>query len=120
MTGFELALIGEYMKPLFMFVAIICISTNSIAADSKLLIDIIECESSGRHDAVGDDGVSNGIAQFRKETFYEFARQAKMKGMIYKNPIHQLRLMNWAIDHGYGNRWTCFRKLTVMDSIKEK
>lgn len=89
------------------------------AADINLVISIIECESSGKHNAIGDDGVSYGIAQFRKETFQEFAKQAGFKGMIYHNPIHQLKVMNWALDNGYGYRWTCYRKLfPVMDSRK--
>ena len=94
-------------------------SVDARAADAKLMIDIIECESSGRHNAVGDDGVSYGIAQFRKETFYEFAKQAKFSGLRYRNPIHQLKVMSWAMDNGYGYRWTCYRKLhPVMDSVR--
>ena len=81
------------------------------AADINLVIDILACESSGKYDAVGDDGISYGIAQFRKETFYEFAALAGFIHFQYKNPIHQLRVMNWALDHGYGRRWTCYRKL---------
>jgi hypothetical protein len=87
------------------------------AADINMVIALLECESSGRHNAIGDDGVSYGIAQFRKETFYEFTKQSKIKGMSYRNPIHQLKIMNWALDNGYGYRWTCYRKLNPpMDS----
>lgn len=102
--------------------AMLIMSGNSEAADGKLLIDILECESSGRHNVYGkqDHGASYGIAQFRKDTFYEFAKQAGMKHMRYRNPVHQLRVMNWALDNGYGNRWTCFRKLTAMDSVTSK
>lgn len=114
----------EDLPPLFwiaMFIlAMMIMSPDSRAADAGLLINIIECESSGRHNVYGkqDHGASYGIAQFRRETFYEFAKKAGMKKMRYVNPIHQLRVMNWALDHGYGNRWTCFRKLSVMDSVR--
>ncbi len=81
------------------------------AADSKLLIDIMECESGGRYNVVGDDGVSVGIAQFQKATFETLKHKAKMPWLQWKNPIHQMRLLNWAIDHGYGRLWTCYRKL---------
>ena len=82
------------------------------AADINLVINIIECESSGRHDVYGDDGISYGIAQFREETFYRFAKKAGFKRMYYKNPIHQLRVMNWALDNGYASHWTCYNKVT--------
>lgn len=81
------------------------------AVDINLVINIIECESSGRYNAVGDGGLSVGIAQFREETFNRFKLKARMPRLRWKNPIDQLRLMVWMIDHGYGNHWTCYRVL---------
>jgi hypothetical protein len=88
------------------------------AADPTLMMKIMECESSLRYKVWGDDGKSFGIAQFRKETFYEFAVMAKVEMKAAKlwparwhYPQHQVFLMNWGIDHGYGNRWTCYRKI---------
>lgn len=95
------------------------------AADANLIIAILECESSGRHHDktdptkmnCGDSGASCGIAQFKQETFYRFAREAGYKNFYYKNAIHQLKLMNWAIDNGKGRHWTCYTKLNnPMDS----
>lgn len=87
------------------------IPAQAQAADVNLVINIIECESGGRYNAVGDDGVSVGIAQFQKNTFEEMKKLAKMPRLRWKNPIDQLRLTVWMLDHGYGNRWTCYRKL---------
>lgn len=81
------------------------------AMDAGLMVDIIECESSGRYNAVGDDGISVGIAQFQEATFNEMKKNAHMERLRWKNPVHQLRLMIWMIDHGYGDRWTCYREL---------
>ncbi len=88
------------------------------AADPTLMMKIMECESSLRSNVWGDDGKSFGIAQFRKETFYEFSvmareemKAAKLWPAIWSHPQHQVFLMNWGIDHGYGNRWTCYRKI---------
>jgi hypothetical protein len=88
------------------------------AADPTLMMKIMECESSLRNNVWGDDGKSFGIAQFRKETFYEFAvkakkemKAAKLWPARWRHPQHQVFLMNWGIDHGYGNRWTCYRKI---------
>lgn len=104
------------LTPLFwaaciLAVVVISYSPTSKAADATLMINIIECESSGRYNAVGYDGVSVGIAQFQKSTFDEMKAKARMPNLRWKNPIHQLRLMVWMLDHGHGNRWTCFRKL---------
>jgi hypothetical protein len=81
------------------------------AADAALLIDILECESAGRYNVVGDDGVSVGIAQFQRVTFDTLKRKAHHREWQWKNPVHQMRLLNWAIDHGYGRLWTCYRKI---------
>ena len=95
-------------------------SNFAYGADSKLVMQIIQCESGFKHDAVGDDGVSRGIAQFRKETFAEFAAMAinqkkwdfkKLGKPEWLNPIQQVFLLHWGIDNGYGRRWTCYRNL---------
>jgi len=97
------------------------VSPKAEAADARLMLNIVSCESAFDSHAVGDDGVSRGIAQFRKETFYEFATLAIRQGKWdYKrlgrpkwmNPMQQMFLLEWGIDNGYGNRWTCYRNLT--------
>ena len=89
------------------------------AADARLMLNIMACESGFDSRAVGDDGVSQGIAQFRKETFYEFAAEAKKQGKWpkrwkanWKNPQQQVFLLEWGLDNNLGKRWTCWRKLT--------
>jgi len=98
-------------------VAMAILSLPAHAADASLALDIMECESGMRHDAVGDDGVSRGIAQFRRETFYEFAAIAiKRREWNYRrlgkprwlNPVQQRFLLEWGLDNGYGARWTCY------------
>jgi hypothetical protein len=84
------------------------------AMDAELMVDLIECESSGRYNVIGDDGSSVGIAQFQKATFNEMKAKAGMPNLRWKNPVHQMRLMIWMVDNGYGKRWTCYRKLTSM------
>ena len=81
------------------------------ATDASLMVDIIECESSGRYNAIGDKGKSYGIVQFQRATFDRFKKKSKLRKLVYENPVHQLRLMLWMIDHGYGNEWSCYRKI---------
>ena len=102
------------MKILLSCVFAACLSCSYkpvYAADASLIVDIIECESSGRHNVYGDKGKSYGLVQFQEATFNEFKRKAHMRKLQWRNPVHQLRLMIWMIDHGYGGRWTCYRKL---------
>jgi hypothetical protein len=88
------------------------------SVDNDLFISILACESSGHSrnqrgkPLVGDGGLAKGIAQFHQNTFNELSKKAHMKNMHWLDPIDQMRLMVWAIDNGYGNRWSCYRKLT--------
>ena len=100
----------------YIALGILLLAGQSHAADQKLMHRILMCESSFRPDAIGDDGVSRGIAQFRKETFYEFAEMAQIERIGFGkprwiNPQQQIYLLAWGLDHGYGNRWTCYRKI---------
>lgn len=86
------------------------------AADAKLVIDILECESSGRYDVYSRSKKHYGVAQFRKDTFYMFIKKGKFPRSYYHaNPIHQMRVLNWALDHGLGHHWQC---LPPMDSVR--
>lgn len=107
------------MKTILFFVSLLFVG-HVHAADARLMLKIMTCESGMRYDAVGDDGVSRGIAQFRKETFYEFAAMTKEAGKWdakilgrpnWKNPLQQIFLLEWGIDNGYGDRWTCYRMI---------
>lgn len=102
----------------YLCLALLLFSPSAPAADADLKLRIMVCESGLKHDAWGDDGKSFGIAQFRKETFYEFSakaeklmRKAKMWPPRWANPQHQLFLLDWGLDNGYANRWTCYRKI---------
>ena len=89
------------------------------AADKELMNKIMFCESSLKHVNVwGDGGKSYGIAQFQEATFYEFAeeaenemKKAKLWPPNWYDKKHQIFLLNWGIDNGYANRWTCYRKI---------
>ena len=94
-----------------LFFSCLFIPIQTKAADASLIVDIIECESSGRHNVYGDKGKSYGLVQFQEATFNEMKKKAGLPRLRWKNPVHQLRLMIWMIDHGYGSRWTCYRKL---------
>jgi hypothetical protein len=107
------------MKLLLLFIAMLFVPLLAMPADEELLLRVMECESGLRYNVWGDDRKSFGIAQFRKETFYEFAAMArpemKIAGLwppVWQNPQHQVFLLEWGIDNGYGKRWTCYRMLT--------
>lgn len=78
----------------------------------ELILSIIACESSGRHDNVwGDNGRSYGIAQFQERTFYNLAKKSGMQGLKWEDRKAQIRLLSWAVKNGHGKEWTCYNKL---------
>ena len=108
------------MKFLYAIFLSLMMGSQCYALTADNLITIVDCESSGRYNAVGDKGKSVGIVQFQKATFNWMKKAAGHPEYQWKNPIQQMRLMMWAIDNGYGNNWTCYKRLLkkvpVMDS----
>lgn len=104
------------MKRFLIGIFLLSASTQSYAASTSLIVKILQCESSFNSTAIGDHGLAYGIAQFHKDTFYEFAQQAewrmrkaKMWPPKWHNAAQQIFLLNWGLDHGYANRWTCYK-----------
>ena len=87
------------------------IAENSVIYDvpNSTLIKLFKCESDFRENAVGDNGLAYGIAQFHKQTFEAFAKQEGEK-LNYHSTYDQIKLTAWAIANGYGDHWTCYSK----------
>ena len=90
---------------------ILALCQSAYAADPLLVAQIVICESGSRPDVCGDDGISCGIAQFQKKTFYRFAREAGLKHARYMDMTDQITLLHWAIDHNRGRHWTCYQMI---------
>lgn len=74
------------------------------------IYQLIQCESSNKHNLWGDNGKSYGWLQFQEKTFYYLAKLAKLEGLNWKDKYHQLILVSWAIENGYDGYWTCSKK----------
>lgn len=75
---------------------------------------IVMCESSGKHEQWGDHNKKYpafGIGQFQERTFYWLAGKAGFKNLNWKKVDDQLNVLIWAVDNGFGNLWTCYRKV---------
>lgn len=87
---------------------------RDIQAETRLreqVLAVIACESSGRHDGVwGDSGKSYGLTQLQKPTWEYLSAKAGIQGH-WQDKNDQVRLLGWAIQNGFGNHWTCWRKL---------
>jgi len=82
--------------------------TTLYGANINIVNKVIECESKGIHGAVGDSGLSNGIFQFQKSTFY---RMAKIYGeeLNYSSEYDQLKLGVWAMSKPeLAREWTSY------------
>ena len=84
--------------------------------------DLIACESSGNpnaknlkdvhYDLKGNKSIGSfGILQFSKNTFYEYAEKAKVRNPNINNPEQQIRVAEYMISIGLGNRWSCWEKV---------
>jgi hypothetical protein len=80
---------------------------------------LIECESGGRNVSEPDsDGIiSDGVLQFHRgpadtlsdSTWEDFSRASGLTGSP-RDPVEAIRMTDWAISHGLGPRWTCWRQ----------
>lgn len=73
---------------------------------------LIACESQWKEDAVGDNGTSLGLLQFKKSTFAHFSRKYVIPDADVDNPHHQIDLSAGMIADGYLHHWkNCARKI---------
>jgi len=80
----------------------------TIEVNNDMLDYVIQCESSGNMKAIGKEG-EIGILQWKTETWEYLSKKLKFEGDIY-NEQDQIDFFLLAIDNGFGNYWTCFRK----------
>jgi hypothetical protein len=94
--------------------------TVPFAVTNKTDIErLIECESGGRNLSEPDsDGItSDGVLQFHRgpadtlsrSTWEDFSRASGLTGSP-RDPVEAIRMTDWAISHGLGPRWTCWRQ----------
>ncbi len=79
---------------------------------------LIQCESGGMNVSRPDsDGIiSDGILQFHRGpadtlaggTWEDFSQASGIRGSP-KNPADAIKMTDWAISHGLGPHWTCWR-----------
>jgi hypothetical protein len=80
--------------------------------------ELIQCESRGMNISEQDsDGIiSDGILQFHRgpadtlasSTWEDFSRASGIIGSP-RDPSDAIKMADWAISHGLGPRWTCWR-----------
>jgi hypothetical protein len=80
---------------------------------------LIQCETGGRNISAPDsDGIiSDGVLQFHRgpgdtlsnSTWEDFSRASGLTGSP-RDPTEAIRMTDWAISHGLGPRWTCWRQ----------
>lgn len=86
---------------------------------NKAIIEkLIQCESGGVNISRPDsDGImSDGILQFHRGpkdtlaggTWEDFSQASGIRGSP-KDPADAIRMTDWAISHGLGPHWTCWR-----------
>lgn len=82
---------------------------------SKLVYDVIQCESGWRQEARGAAG-EIGIAQFMPATWKYFNDIRGTSLDIYSSD-DQLDMIIWAFNNGYQSHWTCYRNLAYENNM---
>jgi hypothetical protein len=71
--------------------------------DKSQLLTTIQCESSFKYNAIGDNGLAIGVAQFHKPTFDRFCKGE------YTSTKDQLKCMAEMWQKGYQRHWSCWK-----------
>jgi len=78
------------------------------AVSAEEMTRVMMCESSGKADAIGDNGLAFGLFQFHENTFNLFSKELGEK-LDWKNPEHQIKLASWSFANGKQRHWTCWK-----------
>lgn len=80
------------------------------SVESKLLADVIECESSFNRYALGDEGHSRGLAQIHDMYHPEVSDEEAY------DPDFAVAFLARYISEGKGSQWTCYRQIVDKSS----
>lgn len=90
---------------------------SNYSGNSDYWKDVVQCESGWNHYdkngriLEGDKHLEiqvYGIAQFQIRTFKWLKDLARRPELHWRNKDDQIWLLQWAIDNGYGDLWTCY------------
>lgn len=71
---------------------------------STTISKIVQCESSGNYDAIGDNGDSLGLVQIDLKFHPDVSRNDAF------DPEFSLNFLAYYLSIGKGNLWTCYRR----------
>ena len=90
-------------------------ASNEATLDSRIedIVDrLIQCESGGKNITIIDSNglESRGILQYQDKTWEWFS---KLSGITGKptNDEDAKKMTRWAVKNGYGENWTCWKKI---------
>lgn len=78
--------------------------------DASLMKKVMQCESQGDPDMVGDHNLSHGLFQIQKSTWNRFTKQMG-ETLDYTRSFDQIKVTAWAFAHGDGPEWSTFRAI---------
>lgn len=78
-------------------------SAQKWSVDRRVVARVIECESGGNPNAVGDNGTSFGIVQIHAPSHPQISRAQAL------DPAWAINFLAHQISLGNGSMWTCFK-----------
>ena len=72
-------------------------------------IEVINCESGGKHHGVwGDNGRSFGGLQIQQATFKELSEEMGKPNLQWWNFKHQVQVFFYALENDKAKKWSCY------------
>ena len=72
-------------------------------------INVIECESNGKHHGVwGDNQKSYGALQIQQATFKELSEEMGKPNLHWWRFKHQLQVFFYALENDKAKKWSCY------------
>ncbi len=84
--------------------------SQKYAISEQLVSCIITMESNYKHLAVGDNGASVGMAQFKIATWQSFRKQMGLSQKDERtDKAESIGTLTWALSRGLGRHWSVYR-----------
>lgn len=78
--------------------------------NSKVMLAMMRCESSGNQSAIGDGGRAKGLYQYHTGT-WERIENKLGKDMDINSEHDQVHMTAYALSQGMGSQWTSYRAI---------
>jgi len=93
------------VEPVLSVDELITASSIKYSVKRKIIADVINCESEGKTDAVGDNGRSFGLVQIFLPAHPNISKKQAL------DPVFAVDYLAKELSVGHGSAWSCYRAI---------